>query len=251
MSTINPQISVFTIAYNEEKILPYFLNHYSQFATNIIIYDNKSSDNTVNIAKNFNRTHTNVECWGYDTDNQLNDKVYLDIKHSVASRCKTEYCIIVDCDEFLYHPNIKDFINENLDVTVFQPYGFDMVSAEFPNSFQPITQTHTNGTVSDNYSKVCLFKPKQVSSYIFEMGCHKAVFKNINHQIIIPYRHPELKLLHYKNLSFRYRIQKHNEYKNRLSSFNKQTRAGIHYQFDESVQLAEFNTLLKNSTKII
>jgi len=251
MSIIDPQISVFVITYNEEKILPYFLKHYSQFASKIIIYDNESSDNTVNIAKEFNKDQTRVTCWSYCSKNQLNDGIYLDIKHAAGNKCDTEYCIIVDCDEFLYHPNIKKFITDNKNVDVFQPRGFNMISTEFPNSSQLITQTHTRGAFSDNYSKICLFKPKSISSYVYEMGCHRAIFKDVNNQTIKPYQHPDLKLLHYKNLSFEYRTQKHNEYRNRLSDFNKQTGAGVHYQYDRSRQLAEFNSLLNNSSKII
>ena len=42
-------IDVFAICYNEEIILPYFLKHYKKFVRNITVYDNMSTDNSVNI----------------------------------------------------------------------------------------------------------------------------------------------------------------------------------------------------------
>jgi len=44
-------IDVFTTCYNEEIILPYFIRHYKQFARNITIYDNMSTDNSINIIE--------------------------------------------------------------------------------------------------------------------------------------------------------------------------------------------------------
>jgi glycosyltransferase involved in cell wall biosynthesis len=46
-------MTVFTITYNEELMLPYFVNHYRSRFTNckIVVYDNESIDKTVDIAE--------------------------------------------------------------------------------------------------------------------------------------------------------------------------------------------------------
>ena len=51
MST--PFITIHTVAYNEEKIVKYFIEHYRNRFPNCIIkiWDNFSKDNTVDIAK--------------------------------------------------------------------------------------------------------------------------------------------------------------------------------------------------------
>jgi len=44
-------LSVYTICWNNEFILPHFLEHYSQFADRIFIIDDHSTDLTAEIAK--------------------------------------------------------------------------------------------------------------------------------------------------------------------------------------------------------
>ena len=44
------KVKVYSICYNEEYMLPFFLQHYS-FA-DIVVYDNESTDNSLEIMKN-------------------------------------------------------------------------------------------------------------------------------------------------------------------------------------------------------
>ena len=60
------KIDLYSICYNEEVILPYFIKHYSTFVSNITIYDNYSTDNSDNILK-----ESNCNVIKYDSNNQI------------------------------------------------------------------------------------------------------------------------------------------------------------------------------------
>jgi glycosyltransferase involved in cell wall biosynthesis len=246
MSTTNPTVEVFAICYNEEKIMPFFLNYYSKFCTQITIFDNFSTDKTVEIINKFAEKFP-VQLISYDTNNTLNDSVYLSIKNNCWKKSEADYVIVVDSDEFIYHENIKKFLLDN-PKPIYKPKGYDMVSDTFPEG-EDILQIKT-GKYSSNYSKLALFKPKQLHEINYHLGCHSAdpSLKEACGDIV---EEEELKLLHYKNLSFDYRINKHNEYVKRFSEFNKNTGAGIHYLFEENKQREEFLTLQREAINII
>ena len=239
-------IEVFTITYNEEKMLPFFLNHYSKFCNKITIFDNYSDDDTDEIIKSFDKCKLNfIKC---NTGGTLNDSVYLNIKNNCWKQSKSDYVIIVDCDEFIYSENINEFFDHHTH-DIYQPYGYDMWSLNFPKD-DILGEVKTGGR-SINYDKVCVFNPSKIKDINYDLGCHQASpVSNIGHRIL-PFRSEDLKLLHYKNISFDYRINKHRQYYQRLSEFNISTGAGIHYSYDEDQQLSEFNELGYRSTIII
>jgi hypothetical protein len=178
----------------------------------------------------------------------LDDSVYLSIKNNCWKKSKADYVIVVDSDEIVYHENIKKFIIDN-PKSIYRPKGYNMVSDIFPTG-DNILQIKT-GKYSSNYSKLALFSPREVREINYHLGCHNAspILTDGCDKIIK--EDEELKLLHYKNLSFEYRITKHTEYVKRMSEFNKSTGAGIHYLFDENQQREEFLTLQKEAINII
>ena len=58
-------------------------------------------------------------------------------------------------------------------------------------------------------------------------------------------------MLHYKNLGFEYRIDRHEMFSKRMSEFNKKTGAGIHYTWDNQTQKDEYDDILARSAIII
>ena len=247
MSTTKSTITVVAIAYNEEEMMPFFLNHYSKFCEHIVIYDNHSTDNTEKICNAFDKCKVTVV--KYDTNNTLNDEKYLEIKNNVYRDYDTDYCIVVDSDEFLYHENMKDFLLQYKEVSVFKPQGYNMISEEFPKGGD-ILEVKT-GVPEINYCKKCLFKIKDIGRINYIMGCHAGDFYDNNGNMIEPVYNSDLKLLHYKNLSFEYRYNRSVLFEKRMSEFNRSTGFGIHYTFTRDRQLTEFNALLSQATKVI
>ena len=80
------QITIYTVAYNEELMLPFFIKHYRTLfpECHIVVYDNQSTDRTVEIAK-----ESNCEVIQYDTDNKISDRKYLEIKNTIKNIYET------------------------------------------------------------------------------------------------------------------------------------------------------------------
>jgi len=242
-------IDCYTITYNEEKMINFFLNHYSPFCRNITIFDNQSTDNTVNIVKS-HKNISNISLYQYDSGDKLNDAIYINIKNNCWKKSNADYVIIVDCDEFLYNQNgIEKFLSDT-NKKIYKPHGYDMISEKFPlgdNVFDSVKM----GIPSENYSKCVMFSPKLMSEINYELGCHRCHPIDSESEIAIPSIYNDLKLLHFKNLSFNYRFERHKMYMNRFSEFNKSHGSGIHYTYDRDKQFNEFNEILKKSKTII
>lgn len=92
-------IHIFTIAYNEALMLPHFIAHYRAMFPDcaITVYDNMSSDATVDIALS-----ENCEVVPYDTGGKLSDAKYLEIKNHCWKQAKSDWVLVCDADELCF-----------------------------------------------------------------------------------------------------------------------------------------------------
>jgi glycosyltransferase involved in cell wall biosynthesis len=240
------KIAVYTITYNEEDILPFFIEYYSKFADVIIIYDNNSTDNTVQIAKQYSKVSKIISV---DTNDRLDDNMYIEIRNSCWKDSDYDYVILVDADEFIYHDlDIRDYLNKT-NFEVYQPKGYNMISLDFPKPGTLITEQIKTGIADRMYDKPVIFKPNSIKSVEYSLGTHSGVFHN-GEQYILPHQ-SDLKLLHYKNLGFPFRIKKHKLFASRLSDSNIANGAGVHYTWSEQTQKEEFDMIFNNKSIII
>lgn len=54
------KITVYTVCFNEELMLPHFLNHYSRIADRIVLYDNQSTDQSMSLARAYPNTEIHL-----------------------------------------------------------------------------------------------------------------------------------------------------------------------------------------------
>src|SRR5579863_5958872 len=91
------------LAWNEEQILPFTLDHYSLLCDKIFIHDNMSSDNSDEIYIKYPK----VTVIKWDSNNEINELNYVNIKSKAYREHSrdADWVIVCDCDEFIYHPN--------------------------------------------------------------------------------------------------------------------------------------------------
>jgi glycosyltransferase involved in cell wall biosynthesis len=248
------KITVYTMCYNEEMLLPFFLEHYSNFATEIIIYDNESTDRTVEIASK----HPLVsDIKTISTDNVIDERNLTNFKNNCWKNSTSDYVIVVDVDEFLYHPNIVDFLNNNKKYAMFKPHGYNMVSTTTPDSNYSIISQIKTGVRYDFFDKQCIFSPKLVSNVNYDHGAHKCFpdySSNIENGFHLWYNDNSdnnLKLLHYKYITLDYFVNKRQLCKDRLSDFNIKNRYCYEYTHDINTWKKDFNHTLETSQKVI
>ncbi len=226
------KIEVFAVCYNEEKILPYFLRHYSQFA-DIIIFDNYSTDRSVEIAKNGG---ARIEL--FDTRGQFDDMTNLQIKENCWKGSKADWCIVIDMDEFVYCPNLIEHLTKT-PATVIEPIYFDMFIDHFPITDGQIYDEVKNG--HESWPKMVLLKPSEITEMNYIPGCHLATPKG---NVVIEKNGP-IKTLHMKHLGREYTIARSVNSGVRMSARNRELRLGTHLlRMPEQVG-EDFDRLLK------
>ena len=242
---------VHTVCFNEEAMLPHFLAYYAPQAKKVRIYDNQSTDRSVEIA----RSYPNVEVSSFDTGGKLSELTLMDIRNRSWKQEQCDCMVVCDIDEFLYPHDLIDFVQRHPDVDVFHPQGYDMVSDEFPvYDGRLITERVQWGSPAENYSKMACFRPARVVDMNFGPGSHRA--SPVGRGELKVYRAgpgaQDLKLLHYKNLGLAYRLRRHQALKVRLGGPEfEQFRFGFHYGFDAQKQEAEFSALKSRAVRVL
>ena len=252
---MNLKIWVYSITYNEGHFVKHFLHAYKE-AERIVIYDNQSTDNTVELLLQDPR----VEVREYDSDNMIRDDYYLDIKnHSwKEARGKADWVIVVDFDEIFQHC-WKDDYGEYMDLNLreihskgfnmIRPHGYNMISLDAPLGMDGHPYQYSKmATYHRPEEKMCCFKPDELSEINYSTGAHGATpfDKMQGTQGIRVCTFPEFKLLHFKFWNLEHYMKRMEEYQKRLSPWNKKMGAGWHYM--ESLEY--HRNLVINGSKI-
>lgn len=208
-------LTLYTITYNEEVILPYFIKWYRDRFPNckIVVYDNESTDGTKNICLNT----PNLQYIPYHTGNKLSDSTYLKIKNNAWKHADTDWVIVCDVDEFL---DVNES-NLNDNQSIYKAKGYNMFNLD---NLEDITEINY-GLPAVQYDKSILFNRKRLTEINYGAGCHHCEPQG---DVVFGVINPPL--YHMKFLNVDYIVQRYKMYSERLSDENKQMRWGYHYQ---------------------
>jgi glycosyltransferase involved in cell wall biosynthesis len=231
-------IEVFAIARNEEKMIPYFIRHYSQFAR-VVILENNSTDNTVTIARSLG-----AFVWRCNVPDERRNLWFLDVKNNLWKASRADWVIVVDADEFVWHPDIINILKDTK-ATIIQPMLFEMFSEKFPTTQGQIYDEVKNGVIGGD--KINIFRPKEIKEINFGAGSHEAwpegnVDIEVNSGILT---------LHMRYLSLQYVLDRKAAECKRLSSEDRELGLGSHFLWSKKETTKHFNYHLAESTQII
>ena len=215
-------VTIYTITYNEETTIEFFITHYRKNFPNceINFYDNYSTDSTIDIIK---KHRCNII--PYNTNNKLDDETYLEIKNNVWKNSKTDWVIVCDCDE-LIEINESQLINEEIELTnIIKPIGYSLMNNDDIIDIKNMKY----GFRDIGFDKCILFNKKFIKEINYSVGAHSC--SPITYNNNLKYNNNIYRLLHYKYLSPTYTVNRHRMFNERLSENNKQKRWGIHYGF--------------------
>jgi glycosyltransferase involved in cell wall biosynthesis len=233
------KVEAYIIAWNEADIIAFTINHYKQFCDKIILFDNFSDDGTPEIARSLG---CDVRTFG--RPGELSDPEYLKVKNYAWKFSDADWVIIVDADEIIWHPNIKQTLQKNIgSSTIFKPTGWNIYSHAMPiNNYLEIT----TGILDNNYSKLCVFNPKKITDINYVYGCHVAKPTGD-----VVYSSDNLFLLHYRNIGGPSRlVKRHASYRPRLSEINRRFKLGIHYTFTDEQRVQEWHQSYLNCKEL-
>lgn len=234
-------ITVFCLANNEERLMPYFMRHYTQFAK-VIILESNSTDRTVEIAQSMGAT-----IWKYEVSDEINDQWFIDLKNNCWKELRSDWVMIVDADEFIYHPDITHVLSTDSS-TIIIPKFYNMYSEVFPTTQGQIYEEVTKGIEQTQpKAKMNIFRPRSLRDMNYFPGCHEAfptgsVRINENSQI---------KTLHMRNLSKEFVIERNLRARKRNSNLNKEKGWGCHVDYPVEDMERAFEEGLRNAKRII
>jgi len=193
------KVDVYSNMYNEELILPYWLRHYETFADRIFIWDGGSTDKTLGILK----AHPKVTLLprgqrGHDDDYYITE---LYPQYEKYSRGVSDWVIIADADEFIYHPHLLEVLEKakKEKIRMILSEGFSMISDKFPTGNGQIYDEIKTGFADAKYSKWTIFSPDL--SLRFWRGRH---WRPHGSNGVARSGYDGLKLLHYRFIGKKY-----------------------------------------------
>ncbi len=198
------------------------------------MYDNHSTDGSQALAESLG-----FEIVTFGQDGRLDDEEYRSLKNNIWKEerwngQKAHYVIVCDADEFLSIP--PAYLSTEIPLgTAPIVQGFNMISEVLP--VNDIFEINT-GEPSVNYSKQAIFAPREIEEINFVHGCHKNYISgNVT-------THGFCTLHHFRCIGGVQRlIDRHAEYRPRLSKFNLKHGMGVHYGRPEwtKEEVASFN----------
>jgi hypothetical protein len=248
------KVWLYTFAWNEARLAPFFLRHYSDRSLwdKIVVYDNGSTDDTVDILS----ADPRVEVRPYDTGGRMSDYAMQALRsnHWKEARGKCDWVYTPDFDEFLWHPGDLAVALQGLffrSHSVVRPFGMEMVSHTYPvdDGRTPITDLVRRGRPHPWYCKPTLFDPDVVEEINFTGGAHDArPCYGRTALYVCPVVLPMI--LHYKRLGWDWWRQRNGTLKERFRHEESVLRPS-HYLDPEQQQMAEFQGMLRDSMEVV
>lgn len=235
-----PLLEIFTVCWNESKILPDFIKWYRDKVPNclITVYDNNSDDNTFGIALD-----NECKVIPFDTGGYMDEQTLMDIRNNCWKQSEAKWCLVVDCDE-LVNVTVEMLIPITL-TTVYKCKGFEMFGTE-----EDTIETLDKGLESVGYSKPVLFKPYLLKELNLTPGSHDCNPIHIDKkgEVRIVKDYPNM--FHTKWRSWSNGIERARLLAKRRSEHSKQMGWNFHYELDESVHLDYYTNGIKNRVKV-
>lgn len=222
------EIHVYSICWNEADMLGFFFRNYDRVASRYMIYDDGSTDGSLQIL----RTHPKVQVRRFPR--VIEDSYALsarELHNSVwkESRSAADWVIITAIDEHLHHADIKDYLErcKRRGITLVPALGFQMLSAQFPEPEETLSETRRYGAPFDKMNKLCVFNPTALEETNYHPGRHRA---DPAGEIVLPER-DELLNLHYKYLDIGRVFERHKLLASGLGNEDRKRGYGHRYWF--------------------
>lgn len=228
-----PRIHLYTMGWNEERLLPFFFRHYDPWVDRYVVYDDNSTDATLGML----RAHPRVEV--RPLVRSVPDSFVLSAQaiHNSCwkeSRGEADWVIITAIDEHLYHPDLPAYLRacKRSGVTAIPALGYDMISESFPVGEQRLCELVRLGEPAAAMSKLSLFDPDGLSRTNYAVGRHSAEPEG---RVRYP-TEDRLLNLHFKSLGLDYVIARSRFLASGLGPRDRANQWGYHYDWpDEKI----------------
>lgn len=239
-------IDLYAACWNEERIIPFFLRHYEPLVDRIIIYDDSSTDRSVEILRRSPKVE--VRPITRDAGSYLDAHLALFETCWHESRGRADWVCVVDLDEFLFHPEWHLYLAAQKDagVTIIQALGYDMVTEKFPAAGTTLATVLTHGQRDIHLDKTALFDPDAIEQINHSVGRHRCAPAG---RLVAPESY-SMQLRHYKTLGLDYLLARSHALAGRLTNDDRARGWSIHYLRDDDSIRAHFQEQLTQAKPV-
>ena len=239
-------IHLYAACWNEERIIPFFLRHYEPLVDRIVIYDDGSTDRSVELL----RASPKVEVRAFKREAES----YLDAHLALFETCWHEsrggadWVCLVDLDEFLFHPDWRHYLETQKDagVTIIQALGFEMVSENFPPTGAALANALTRGYRDFHMDKTAIFSPDAIEQINHFVGRHRCAPVGR----LVPPADYCMQLRHYKSLGLDYLLARSHALAGRVTEDDRARGWSVHYLRDDDSIRAHFQEQLTQAEPV-
>jgi hypothetical protein len=231
-------IHVFLLCYNESVLIPHTVNHYKKNMPSCIItiLDNKSTDNSVELAKSLG---CNVITWS--SNNIQNEYILLNIRNNCWKNVKRGWIIMADMDEFICITESELLYEKNKGTTIINIKGIDMIGESKTLDLTDIDlqQIKKYRNFPPESKKICFLR-QAIKEMNYSYGSH-----NCNPVGKIRYSSKPYFNKHMCNLGLPFLTEK---MVNRYERNNVMRQKGMNYHYTNDVNniTTQYNNLLNN-----
>ena len=242
MSNYMPPINIFILCFNEEVLLPHTIEHYKRNlpSCQITIYDNESTDNSTQIAKDLG---CDVISWS--SNNMIDDHKYIEIKNNCWKKVNNGWILMIDMDEWVNvtEEDLQDELENG--TTILNSKGYNMIGESKNEELSDINLHQINkGVEHDMESKKLCFLRNAVTDMNYSPGAHICDPKGD-----IKYSEKVYINKHMSSLGLPFLITKMRNRYERAKEMQKQGYA-THYTDNADIITSEYNDALQNSNII-
>jgi hypothetical protein len=244
---LDKRAHVYAVCWNDLPMLPYFLRHYRPLGADFRIFDDGSTDGSLEYL----HAQPDVEVAPFSNDGASFELSAVALYDEVwkRSRGQAEWVVVCDIDEHLYHPDLATYLDRCRDfgVSAIPAVGYQMVADEFPSTELRLCDEIVRGARWAQMDKLMLFDPGAVDATNYGPGRHDADPRG---RVVVP-EVAEVKLLHYRYLGMEYILRRNRELGARLGPVDIKRKFGHRYRWDDARVRDDFDQFVANSTVVV
>ena len=242
--TDKSSVHLYALCWNEERMLPYFFRHYDRFVSRYFIFDNASTDRSVELLK----ANWKVVLRPFDIrgDSFVFSALHFYNNAWKESRGQAAWVIVCNVDEHFADKDPAARLQKlsSRGVTLVHCNGYEMVSESFPGSNQRLVDTVQTGQRSEMLDKTMIFNPDAIEEISYRPGRHSCEPEGT-----LSWWRGGL-LLHYKYLGLPYLIERSAALAGQLKPHDIADGLGAHYRISETEMAAAFDGVRNSAIKL-
>jgi hypothetical protein len=239
--TTRAQVWLFGICWNDARMLPFFFRHYDAWIDRYILYDDGSTDGTLELLaahprveqRRFRRVVTDSFVWSATL---FQNNIWKE------ARGQADWVVVTAIDEHLYHPDMPSYLarSRNEGTTAIPALGFNMISEVFPAPDEYLARTRRRGSPDWDMSKLSILDPVAIEETHYRPGRHSAAPTG---RVVYP-SCDEVLNLHYKYLGRQNVAERHKLLKTGLGPGDILKKLGEHYAWSREELDAHWQKLM-------